>query len=281
MKPIPKSLFQKTFAVASVISATATLAPLSTQAATFSSSNAAATIDNFSVEPVQADAFTDTFTNTIAFEGSVDATANADATFIGPSAFNTTDSSVQGQGLVYSGDAASFAQVAGFFVLAPGSIFSYDFTAALELTVKADEPQDNASAFGNILFELFDNTSGELIDQFGVTGELFATSNKFTPWNPFNYIPSDFVDVAGFSADIDFDGTTTNAKTTISGIYLRQFGSPITLRLQETKLTGARAEAVPEPSEIVGTMVAGSLLFLGLRRRSRLRKETQISTWVK
>ncbi|HIK14616.1 MAG TPA: PEP-CTERM sorting domain-containing protein [Leptolyngbyaceae cyanobacterium M33_DOE_097] len=273
----PKNLFQKTFALTSAIAATATLAPLSAQAATFSSSNAAVTINNFSVEPVQADAFTDAVTNTVAFEGSVDATANADATFTGSSAFNTTDSTVQGQGLVYSGDAASFAQVAGFFILNPGSVFSYNFTVALDLTVKANEPQDNASAFGNVLFELFDNASGELIDQFGVTGELFATSNKFTPWNPFNYIPSDFVEVTDFSSDINFDGTTTNAKTEISGIYSRQFGSPITLRLQETKLTGARAEAVPEPSEIVGTMIAGSLLFVGLRRRSRLRKEAQIS----
>lgn len=242
-------------------------------AAIIAGSAAEVSIDNFSHRPNETATSTNTNTQTIANKGAVISEAKADAVFLSNCqqllAANLSQAKVQGDGSNYLGLAESQASILGDFSIDAKETFSFTFQTVLHLLTSVDNPQsERASAKGNISFSLIDTISNILLDSFQINGSLdsfkfpnlsLSYSNSFNPTN----INFDFLT----------QGSTNTIKFDTSGVYSRTFNSATNLRLVEVKNNIAvakselvsEAEAVPEPTTVLGTVMF--LGFLAKRRK--------------
>ena len=113
----------------------------------------------------------------------------------------------------------------------------------------------------NILFDSFQIASG--------LGSYSGHSFNFSPSNSFNPTAINFHLIA--------EGSQVESLLYTSGVYSRTFDSATSLRLVEVNNNIAEAEAVPEPSTLLGTAI-----FLGLfvRRRKVSNKLSQVKSKV-
>ncbi|MEG4353043.1 PEP-CTERM sorting domain-containing protein [Microcoleus sp. LAD1_D5] len=243
-------------------------------AATIAGSAAAVTIDNFSHTPSDTGTVTNTYAQTIANTGSVISEANADAVFISNChellAANLSQSGVIGSGHNYSGLAQSQAAVIGDFFIDAEETFSFTFQTFLALLTSVDNPQsERARAKGSISFLVINTVTNILLDSFHLAIGLDSSSG---------FSANAFVSNSFKPTQINFNFLAQeNAAASLlytSGVYSRTFNSATNLRLVEVKnnmaKTEAEAEAVPEPSTVLGTAI-----FLGLFVRQRKHKKTK------
>ncbi len=217
------------------------------------------TIDNFSHRPNGNGTFTNTYTQTTANSGSVMSQANADAVVISKAhvwlAANLSQSKVQGDGNNYSGLAQSQAIVIGDFDIGAAETFSFISHIVLDLLTSVDNRQsERASASVSISFGLIDSATNMLLDSWEIASGLDSSrgfywdlsgSNSFNPTAiNLNFMP---------------EGSAAKSLLYTSGVYSRTFDSATNLRLVEVNNNIAEAEAVPEPSTLLGTAI-----FLGL-----------------
>jgi len=234
-----------------------------TLAATLASSEARVNLENFSHNPLGVETFTDTDTQAIATTGQVTADADANALFITDGlelptqAYNTSFSTVQGEGSGYFGRAQSLAALIGYnFMVGANETFSFDFAAVLGLQTSIDSPKfEQANAEGEISLQLFDSTDSNNwrpLDFLTVSGKLVSLGE------------GDFLD-ANESASITFNPNQTSLKrsfggnqelatASVEGKFSRRFDSLTYLTLVEAKTNRAIVQAVPESSNLVALL---------------------------
>ena len=229
-------------------------------------------MENFSHRPLSVSTITDTTSFVTASNGQVVAVADANANFVSgipqPFASNFSSSTVSGNGNSYFGQADSFAAVIGYnFFVGGGETFSFNFKAGLNLATSIDNSQfESAVAGGSIVLELYDTTNANnwvYLDSFTLTGGLTTVGND------------DFLNVGAS------DSITLNSKTVVlnsalagkqesteaftQGSYARTFNNFTNLALVEAKQNRA-AVAVPEPSNIIGTILGFAIVGYKFKR---------------
>lgn len=242
-------------------------------AAIIAGSAAEVTIYNFSHRPTETGTSTNTYTQTTANSGSVISQANANAVFISNChellAANLSQSKVQGDGNNYSGLAQSQAAVIGDFSINAEETFSFTVETILHLFTSVSNPQsERASAKGGISFSVIDTVSNILLDSFqlGIGLHSFKAPELSLSYNlAGNFNPTQIN--LGFLAQ----GNTKSLSLYTSGVYSRTFDSATNLRLVEVKnnMAVAEAEAVPEPTTILGT----AMFFGFLAKRRKLKNQ--------
>lgn len=250
------------------IAATSTFVAAPSQAGTFARSESAVFVTNFSHTPDRFSTFSDTQTEAIS--GSVLAEAEAEANFVPEIGDNFVWTEAGGDGSDYQGNAFGVASIVGFFSIDRQETFSFDFLTLTSLESAIDDVSfETASAFGQIQFELFDHTSGNLLDSFGVVGQVDLPAGEAG----IEFAANPNVSVIPFqeSSSQPKSGFATAA---FAGRYARPFGSSIQLKLVETKTNRASiaAKPVPEPSEIAGTIAMGLLLGYWRLKSNRSRR---------
>jgi F0F1-type ATP synthase membrane subunit c/vacuolar-type H+-ATPase subunit K len=246
-------------------------------AAIIAGSAAAVSIDNFSHRPKENGTFTSTYTQTTANNGLVISEAMAEAVFIsnedGLWTANQSQSQVQGDGNNYSGLAQTQAIVLGDFDIDAAETFSFNFHTVLDLLTSVDNRQyERATGMGSISFLLINTVTNILFDSFQIASGLDSSTGhylKFSPSNSFNPTAINFNLIA--------EGSQVKSRLDTSGVYSRTFDSATSLRLLEVNNNIAEAEAVPEPSTLLGTAI-----FLGLfvRKRKVNNKLSQVKSKV-
>jgi hypothetical protein len=247
-------------------------------AAILAGSAAAVSINNFSHKPNDTDTVTNTYTpTTIANSRSVISETTADKVFLSNShellPANLSHSRVQGDGNNYSGFAHIQAAVIGDFAIEAGETFSFNFQTVLDLLISVDNSQsERGSTSGSISLSLMNTVTNILLDSFQLTSALDSYHGlylDFSASNSFNSTPLNFNSMT--------EGSAVQSLLSTSGVYSRTFDSATNLRLVEVKNNIAEAEAVPEPSTLLGTAI-----FLGLfvRRRKLNNKLSQLKSKV-
>jgi hypothetical protein len=246
-------------------------------AAIIAGSAAEVTIDNFSHRPNGNGTFTNTYTKTTANSGSVISQANAEAVVISKAhvmlAANLSQSKVQGEGSNYSGLAQTQAIVIGDFDIDPEETFSFNFQTVLDLFTSVDNRQsERASAKASISFGLINTVSNMLLDSFQLVSGLDSSSGLYLDLSGSNsFNPT--------AINLNFmpEGSAAKSLLYTSGVYSRTFDSGTNLRLVQVNNNMAEAEAVPEPSTLLGTAI-----FLGLfvSRRKLNNKLSQVKSKV-
>ncbi len=251
-------------------------------AATIAGSAAEVSINNFSQRPTETGTSTNTNTQTIANSGFVISEAKADAVFISNChellAANLSKSEVAGSGSNYAGLAQSQATVIGDFDIDAQETFSFNFQTVLNLLTSVDNRQsERASASGNIFFWLINTVTNILLDSFQLASSLdsssglslnLSASNNFTPTN--------------INLNFLTQGSATSMRFYTSGVYSRTFESGTNLRLVEVKNNIAvakselvsEAEAVPEPTTILGTIMFLGFIAKGRKLKNKLSEIT-------
>ncbi|MFB2771774.1 hypothetical protein ACE1AT_21135 [Pelatocladus sp. BLCC-F211] len=200
-----------------------------------------------------------------------------DFTFTPPQAYTQVGLSLaNGQGTSYFGTADTFGGIVGNFDIDAGNLFSFDFTAYLNLGTSIDDSsQENAKAIGDISFLLFDTSyieptnisdfvanvlSGKQsintnpLDYFSLTANInTAGDNDFL-----TYQNSQNVSLLNELDASNFGGNQETAGALISGSYQRSFDNKTNLTLVAVRKSQVKV-AAPEPSTYVG-----SILFFGL-----------------
>ncbi|MEG4281814.1 PEP-CTERM sorting domain-containing protein [Microcoleus sp. A006_D1] len=266
--------FANAFLLATPLVSGLTVGIAPSSAATIAGSTAQVTINNFSHRPTDTGTSTDTNTATIANEGVVISQANADAAFISNChellAKNLSKSEVAGSGSNYAGLAQSQATVIGDFEIEAKETFSFAVKTDLNLFTSIDNRQsERASARGSIFFGLINTVTNILLDSVQITSNLDSseglTRNVYRSSNNFDFSAIKLTLTPPYG-----QGNTIKSLFFTSWRYSRTFDSATSLRLVEINnnlaevQAEAQAEAVPEPSTILGTA-----LFLGLLVRAR------------
>ncbi|MEG4067926.1 PEP-CTERM sorting domain-containing protein [Microcoleus sp. Pol11C2] len=244
------------------------------RAATIAGSAAAVRIDNFSHRANDTGTFTNIYTQTISNSGSVISEATADAVFISNChellAANLSQSAVIGSGNNYSGLAESKAAVIGDFFIDAEETFSFTFQTFLALLTSVDNPQsERARAKGSISFLVINTVTNILLDSFQLALALDSSNGFYA-----NALVSNSFKPTQINFNFLAEQSAAASLLYTSGVYSRTFNSATNLRLVEFKnniaKTEAEAEAVPEPSTVLGTAI-----FLGLFVRHRKHKKTK------
>ncbi len=218
-------------------------------ATTTATSGAIVNIDNFSHNPSDVTTLTDTNTLTIATDGNVSANANAEASFlVAPStpltqAYNTSFSTVNGDGNNYFGQADSFAGLIGYdFTIGAGETFSFNFNTFLGLETSVDNPSfESTSAAGNISFVLFDSSDlNNPIDFFTLNGNLASQGGN----DYINSQNSASINLISNDTKSSFGGMQESAVASIQGLFSRTFYSLTHLTLIEGKVNQVSACAL-------------------------------------
>jgi hypothetical protein len=246
-------------------------------AAIIAGSAATVSIDNFSHRPKGNGTVTNTYTETTANNGLVSSEAMAEAVFISnPQGLLTgtlSESKVQGDGNNYSGLATTQAIVLGDFDIDAAKTFSFNFQTALELLTSVDNREsERASARGSISFSLINTVTNILLDSFEIASGLGSSSGHY-----FNFFPSNSFNPTAINFNLMGEGSLVHSSLYTSGAYSRKFDSATSLRLVQVNKNITEAEAVPEPSTLLGTAI-----FLGLfvKRRKLNNKLSQVKSKV-
>lgn len=246
-------------------------------AAIIAGSAAKVTIYKFSHRPKGNGTVTNTYTETIANNGLVISEAMAEAVFIssgqGLWTANQSQSLVQGDGNNYSGFAKTQAIVLGDFDIKAAETFSFNLRTTLDLVTSVDNREsERASARGSISFLLINTVTNILLDSFEIASGLSSSTGHYL-----NFPPSNSFNPTAINFNLIAEGSVAHSSLFYSGAYARRFDSATSLRLLEVNNNIAEAEAVPEPSTLLGTAT-----FLGLfvRRRKLNNKLSQVKSKV-
>jgi hypothetical protein len=246
-------------------------------AAIIAGSAAKVTIYNFSHRPKGNGTVTNTYTETTANNGLVISKAMAEAVFLsgaqGLWTANQSQSTVQGDGNNYSGFAKSQAIVLGDFDINAAETFSFNLRTILDLVTSVDNREsERASARGSISFSLINTVTNILVDSFDIASGLSSSSGHYL-----NFPPSNSFNPTTINFNLSAEGSAVKSRLSTSGAYSRRFDSATNLRLVEVNNNIAEAEAVPEPSTLLGTAI-----FLGLfvKRRKLNNKLSQVKSKV-
>jgi hypothetical protein len=246
-------------------------------AAIIAGSAAEVTINNFSHRPKGNGTFTNTYTETTANNGLVISEAMAEAVFKsngqGLWTANKSQSQVQGDGNNYSGFAKSQAIVLGDFDINAAETFSFKLRTILDLVTSVNNREsERASARGSISFSLINTVTNILFDSFEIASGLSSSSGHYL-----NFPPSNSFNPTAINFNLIAEGSEVKSSLFTLGAYSRRFDSATSLRLVEVNNNIAEAEAVPEPSTLLGTAI-----FLGLfvRRRKLNNKLSQVKSKV-
>jgi hypothetical protein len=246
-------------------------------AAIIAGSAAEVMIDNFSHRPKGNGTVTNTYAETTANNGLVISEAMAEAVFIsnaqGLLTGNLSESKVQGDGNNYSGLATTQAIVIGDFDIDAAKTFSFNFQTVLALLTSIDNREsERAQARGSISFSLINTVTNILLDSFEIASGLGSSSGHYL-----NFPPSNSFNPTVINFNLMADGNKVESIVYTSGAYSRTFYSDTSLRLAQVNNNITEAEAVPEPSTLLGTAI-----FLGLfvRRRKLNNKLSQVKSKV-
>jgi hypothetical protein len=246
-------------------------------AAIIAGSAADVTIYNFSHRPKGNGTVTNTYTETTANNGLVISEAMAEAVFLsngqGLWTKNSSQSQVQGDGNNYSGFAKTQAIVLGDFDIKAAETFSFNLKTVLDLVTSVDNREsERASARGSISFSLINTVNNLLLDSFEIANGLDSSSGHYL-----NFSPSNSFNPTAINFNLMAEGSGVKSRLSTSGAYSRKFDSATSLRLVEVNNNIAEAEAVPEPSTLLGTAI-----FLGLivKRRKLNNKFSQVKSKV-
>ncbi|MFB2937759.1 PEP-CTERM sorting domain-containing protein [Aerosakkonemataceae cyanobacterium BLCC-F154] len=237
-------------------------------AATLAFSESRFELKDFSHTPLDTATLTDTQTLAISTSGDVTAFANAEALFIPDEtkAENFSLSTAQGEGVEYLGVAESLAAVIGYdFQVNPGE-FSFNFRGALNLgTAIENEKSESANAYGNILFQLVNSVTGEVIDYFALYGGLNTPGEG-------DYLDYEYSGNITFTEEpdltTDFNSNTEFAIASVKGTYSRTFDSLTYLTLLEVKNNEVAVKA-PEPSATLALLFF-SILAISYGAKNKL-----------
>ncbi len=251
---------------------TATSAPISpSQAATFASSQGELNFTNFSetFSTIERQNHADTFP--VANGGIVEAQnihAVINVTDKPPSASTSALSQAFGNSKDYSGTAKTQAKIIGNFDVDAGKVFYFDFSATVDLQTRIHDPKvENAKAFGDISFKLFDTTDipkqnlpdflssllsddttnsihKSPLDFFSLTGNLT------TPGNNDSIAKEKSQNVTLILEDKKFTvgGTQEFAKTSVNGSFKRSFNKGTNLTLIALRKTQVIVTASEHPN---------------------------------
>lgn len=249
-----------------VTSCTLAIAP--SFAATFAKSFAGASSWDFSHTPDQElYTFTDTDTLALAWNGEVNAQADAQAEAQifedrGFEAWNVTYSQADGIGKSYLGTAKSQAEAKAYnFSVKSGETFSFNWESFLQLETSIDNPGvEKARALGQISFKIFDQDTNKLLDSFKVLGKLKTDglADTYTATGSSHFTSSPEAEL------IQFGGAEELLLSHLTGTYSRQFNRDMNLRFEEVKFTHANV-SVPEPTSTLALWGLGAL-GLGLKK---------------
>ena len=246
-------------------------------AAIIAGSAADVTIYNFSHRPKGNGTFTNTDTETTANNGLVISEAMAEAVFKsngqGLWTANQSQSQVQGDGNNYSGFATTQAIVLGDFDINAAETFSFNLRTILDLVTSVDNREsESARARGSISFSLINTVTNILFDSFQIASGLDSSSGHYL-----NFSPSNSFNPTAINFNLMAEGSEVKSRLFTLGAYSRRFDSATSLRLVEVNNNIAEAEAVPEPSTLLGTAI-----FLGLfvKRRKLNNKLSQVKSKV-
>ncbi len=251
------------FAAPIVLGSTMAVAP--SRAASLASSAANLTLQNFTWEGSSTNTFTDTATDALALDGSVDANADATATAI-PAPAQTTQSSsanVTGVGRNYSGNAFGVSQTDIGFDTRCGC-FRFDFQATLDSIARLTNPTpgERAEATSFVAFYIFDGKDlNNPVDRFEAT---------LTAGNPFNIVSTPNL---YFTSVPDLNKTTDSAF--VSGYYERHFEAGTQLQVRGVTVNTAIA-TVPEPPMFAALVILPGLIWLKRRRANAISPEVVI-----
>ncbi|MBD0310894.1 MAG: PEP-CTERM sorting domain-containing protein, partial [Microcoleus sp. T1-bin1] len=151
--------------------------------------------------------------------------------------------------------------------------FSFNLQTALELVTSVDNREsERASARGNISFSLINTVTNILLDSFEMTSGLGSSSGHYL-----NFSPSNSFNPTAINFNLITEGSAVKSRLSASGAYSRKFDSATSLRLVEVNNNIAEAEAVPEPSTLLGTAI-----FLGVfvSKRKLNNKLSQVKSKV-
>ncbi|MBO3460779.1 hypothetical protein G7B40_022320 [Aetokthonos hydrillicola Thurmond2011] len=269
--------------------ATSALLTSPSQAATFSSSQGA--LDLFD--------FTENFSTTESQNlGNVSAVANggivnaqnikavANITPNPLEVFTSATSVANGDSKDYFGTADATAKIIGNFNVDPGKVFSFNFASALDLETQIDNPPaENASASGKLSFFLLDTTNVPQNNLQNFLADLLSSPSNSIPNNALDFFSlsgnlntqggGDFItsqksqNVTFTTEDKDFSfgGTQEFATDFIEGSLQRSFDRKANLTLVAVRSTQSRVVA-PEPSlNFALVLFIGSLVFAAKHRR--------------
>jgi hypothetical protein len=188
-------------------------------------------------------------------------------------AANLSQSQVQGDGNNYSGLAQTQAIVLGDFDIDAAETFSFNFHTVLALLTSVDNRQyERAMGMGSISFLLINTVTNILFDSFQIASGLDSSRGHYL-----NFSPSNSFNPTAINFNLIAEGSQVKSRLDTSGVYSRTFDSATSLRLLEVNNNIAEAEAVPEPSTLLGTAI-----FLGLfvRRQKLSNKLSQVKSKV-
>jgi len=269
--------------------ATSALLTSPSQAATFSSSQGTLDLTNLSKSFSTTESQNLGNVSAVANGGIVNAqNINAVANVI-PSpleVYTSATSLASGESKDYLGTAETAAKIIGNFDVAPGQLFSFNFTSALDLETAIDNPPtENANASGKLSFLLFDTTdipeknlpdflSGLLsdttnsipknpLDFFSLTGNLNTLGND-------NFITNQKSQNVTLTEDKEFSfgGTQEFATDFVEGSLQRSFDRKANLTLVVFRSTQARVIA-PEPSMNLALGLFFGLLVVATKGRRK------------
>lgn len=249
---ISTSLAQELPLLATPAIANSAIAQLPLQIEALALSQGNVVITNFSQSPVAlgTSTFTEAFSTLLSPDARVATTVNATAVFLTqPSnpidiAVNNTQALTQGIGQAYRGVAQSSAAIVGRFLIGQGDLFAFDFTATLGLqTFSSSSRPEVAIASGSIVFNLFDNEVGTVLDEFGLFGE--SRSDDETVFTIFQ--TSD--DVSGTIARQVLPNGVDTAQ--LVGSYSRLFDGEADITLVEAKANTAIVQVAPQSADVI------------------------------
>ncbi|MER3493694.1 MAG: hypothetical protein C4323_16070 [Mastigocladus sp. ERB_26_2] len=279
--------------------ASSVLATPSSQAATLAFAQEELNFTNFSESFGIIDRQNQANTNASTF--SEDATvltlnqqAQTDFTFTPPKAYTKVDLSLaNGQGTSYLGTADTLGKIVGNFDIDAGELFSFDFTASLNLGTSIDDPlAENARAIGDISFLLFDTSD---VDPVNISDLIAAviSGNQSISINPLDYFSltanvntagnDDFLSYQNSQnisflnefQESDFVGNEELARAVINGSYKRSFENKTNLTLVAVRKSQVKV-AAPEPSTYLGSALFFILAAIALKAKRRGNKPVNI-----
>ncbi|BAU06619.1 hypothetical protein [Fischerella sp. NIES-3754] len=217
-----------------------------------------------------------------------------DFTFTPPQAYTKVGLSLaSGQGTSYLGTADTLGKIIGNFDIDAGELFSFDFTASLNLGTSIDDPlTESARSIGDISFLLFDTSD---IDPVNISDLITAviSGNQSISINPLDYfLLTGNVNTAGnddFLAyqnsqnisflnefqESDFVGNEELARAIINGSYKRSFENKTNLTLVAVRKSQVKV-AAPEPSTYLGSALFFILAAIALKAKRRGNKPVNI-----
>lgn len=239
------------FAAPMILSSTIAISP--SRAASFASSAATLTLENFTQEGNSPLSGTATDTLAIETDGTVTTAANATAEAALTHVTQSTLATVQGVGRNYSGSAVGASATALNFDTGCGC-FRFDFQATLASIAQLTNPVpgESATATSSVAFAVFD------LRDLDNPIDVFAAS--LTAGNPFNLVSTPNI---YFTSIPDLNQAPESVF--VNGYYARHFEEGTQLQVQA--LTSSTAIAtVPEPPMFAALVILPGLMWLKRRK---------------